>query len=76
MIGRDNLSWRQAGKSLALHLGQSRKPILNVVPAAVHPCMWRVQYRGWLSDFANLTRAKDAGIAVALADLNQSREAA
>jgi hypothetical protein len=38
--------------------------------------MWRVRYRGWLSDLANLTRAKDAGIAIALGDLNQSREVA
>ena len=76
MIGRENLSWRRVNDSSALHLGQSRKPILTVVPDVVHPEMFRVQYRGRLSDLANLTRAKDAGIAIALADLNQSREAA
>jgi hypothetical protein len=75
MIGRNNLNWQRAGDSFSLHLGRSRRTILNIMPDAVHPEMWRVQYRGVLSDFANLTRAKDAGIALALADLNM-REAA
>ena len=38
-----------------------------VVPDARYPSMWRVRLpNGWLSSAVNLTRAKDAGLSIAL----------
>jgi hypothetical protein len=44
---------------------------LQVVPDATYPGMWRIRHSdGRLSDFVNLSRAKDAAISLALGILN------
>jgi hypothetical protein len=43
----------------------------SIEPDAVHTDMWRVRRMdGTLTDMVNLTRAKDAAMAIALAELN------
>jgi hypothetical protein len=70
VVGGDRLTWRRVGSNLALFRGASKKPVLHVVPDLIWPGMFRVSGPGSLSDFCNLTRAKDAGLAIALRDLN------
>ena len=41
-----------------------------IEPDANWPGMWRVRFGGMLSDMANLSRAKDAAISIALRELN------
>lgn len=54
-----------------------RKPLLEVVPDAEYPAMWRVVWPdGSLSDMANIARAKDAAMvgARALGIINHDSE--
>jgi hypothetical protein len=49
-----------------LHYGSAKHPIAEVIPDKAWPGMWRVKTAdGWLSDMANLSRAKDAAVAIA-----------
>jgi hypothetical protein len=50
----------------ALHYGDSRTAIAWIVPDAKYPgVMWRIRWPdGRLSEMANLTRAKDAAMAI------------
>ena len=49
-----------------LRYGSAKHPVAEVVPDKTYPGMWRVRTPdGWLSDMANLTRAKDAAMAIA-----------
>jgi len=47
-----------------------------VVPDAKWSGMYRVHHMGKITDMVNLTRAKDAAISIALAQLNSAKEAA
>lgn len=60
-----------------LRLGTKRGRLLaTIVLDRKWPKMYRIQLPGQdLSDMVNLTRAKDAAIALAIADLNQRRAA-
>ena len=73
VVASTELDWRACGNGFTLHLGRS-KPLLSVVPDATYSGMWRISHRGRLSDMANLTRAKDAGLTWALGDLNRGQE--
>jgi hypothetical protein len=42
-----------------------RQSIRLRIPDKTWPSMWRVRYDGNLSDMANLSRAKDAAVAIA-----------
>lgn len=62
----DLLPLLQEEQMLALHYGKSRKPLAWVVPDARYPSMFRIKWPdGSLSDMVNLTRAKDAAMAMA-----------
>jgi hypothetical protein len=64
------LKWHQDGDGYALSHGR-RRAMLHVVPDAKYPgILWRVRHPdGRLSDMVNLSRAKDAARAIALAAL-------
>jgi hypothetical protein len=47
-----------------LYYGGDSKPVLLVVSDPT-PGMWRIWANGWLSDYANLSRAKDAAEVIA-----------
>jgi len=49
-------------RGLDLQFGQSRKPVLTLVPDEIYPHLYRIRYpNGWITTTAaNLTRAKDA----------------
>ena len=64
------VTWRNAGDRYTLHLGRSKKALLEIVPDKDWGGMWRVLHQGELSDMVNLTRAKDAGMKWALDALN------
>jgi hypothetical protein len=49
----------------ALRYGSAKHPVAEVMPDKTWPGMWRVRYDGNLSDMANLSRAKDAAMAIA-----------
>jgi hypothetical protein len=52
-----DFTWR----SLALHVGRRKTPVLTLVPDATYPHLYRITYpNGWQSSPGNLTRAKDA----------------
>ena len=44
--------------------------VATIEPDSKWPGMWRVRRGGSISDMANLSRAKDAAIAIARSDLN------
>jgi hypothetical protein len=51
--------------ALALCYGSTRTPLVCIVPDARYPGMWRMAWPdGRLSDMANLSRIKDAAIAI------------
>ena len=53
-------------KVYRLHYGSSKQPIAEVVPDTQWPDMWRIQWADCrLSDMANLSRARDAALAIA-----------
>jgi len=74
VVGRDRLSWRRTGNALALYYGKSEEPLLHVEPDAIRPGMFRVRSGSEISDMVNLTRAKDAALAVALRHLNSKAQ--
>jgi hypothetical protein len=50
---------------MALHYGHAKAPLVRVVPDGRYPGMWRVEMPdGRLSDMTNLSRAKDAAVAI------------
>jgi hypothetical protein len=73
VFAANELDWRAVSKGkLGLHLGRDRVPLLHVVADETYPGMWRVLTSdGALSDTVNLSRAKDAGLAIALRELNR-----
>jgi hypothetical protein len=76
IVGRDRLTWGENGERLSVHLGAvGDGPLVVIVPDARHRGMWRLQScDGRLSDMANLARAKDAAISLALGILNRRQE--
>ena len=75
IVGRDRLFWRSDGQRLWLFHRTSHCPLIGVEPDSKYPKMFRVRYRdGALSDMVNLTRAKDAAIAIALRSLNSGAQ--
>jgi len=75
MIGSNQLAWRTIENGFALHRWQTKTPLLHVVPDTVYPGMWRIirSPDGRLTDMANLTRAKDAAVFIALEILNAGK---
>jgi hypothetical protein len=72
IFSRDQLFWD------GLHLRRDRggRILASIAPDARYPNMWRVRLPGGgLSDMVNISRARDAVRALALAQLN-TREAA
>jgi hypothetical protein len=66
IFARHELSWH----GNVLQLG--RRKLAQIEPDLVWPGMWRVRKPdGRLTDMVNLTRARDAACALALAHLNQ-----
>ena len=74
MYGRQDLKW----DGRQLRLLSSRSVVLaSIEPDLTWPRMWRVRLPdGYLTDMANLSRAKDAAASLALGILNREREAA
>jgi hypothetical protein len=71
IVGLDRLNWRHADGRLFLYHGNNRNPLLTVEPDSMYAGMYRIRFPdGGLSDMANLTRIKDAAIALALRSLN------
>jgi hypothetical protein len=66
--GNHDLIWR--GDDLC---AGSRR-LVSIVPDKTWPSMWRVRQGDKLSDMTNITRARDAARAVALAILNGAPE--
>jgi len=74
MIESNQLTWRTIENGFALHRWQTKTPLLHVVPDAVCLGMWRTRSPdGRLTDMANLTRAKDAAVCIALEILNSGK---
>ena len=75
---RGDFTWRRLPDgSWALHVEGRRGAVLHVVRDDTYPQMWRVRDRdGRLSDFVNLTRAKDAAASIAIGILNRPRATA
>src|SRR6516164_6596919 len=66
-FGRNELVW----DGLQLRLRRAGGPVMATVEEDANwPGMWRVRFGGKLSDMANLSRAKDAAIFLALSKLN------
>jgi hypothetical protein len=51
-------------------LKSGRRVVATIEPDSQWPGMWRVRRGSSISDMVNLSRAKDAAIAIALSDLN------
>ena len=51
-------------------LKSHRRVVATIEPDSKWPGMWRVRCGGSISDLVNLSRAKDAAIAIARSDLN------
>jgi hypothetical protein len=67
MLGYADLFWKDNN----LYRLGSKRALLSIAPDAKYPDMWRVvRPDGSLSSMANRTRAKDAGMAMALQGLN------
>jgi hypothetical protein len=72
-FGSDRLSWQ----GNRLYLQGSRVALLEIVPDAHYPKMWRVALPdGRLSDMVNRVRAKDAALSIALAGLRMAEQQA
>lgn len=72
-----SLIWRKnEGGGFTLHLGGGRgRALLEVVPDKTYAGMWRIQTPdGRLSDMANLTRAKDAALSIAVRTVNSQKQ--
>ena len=75
IVGRDRLNWRHVDGRLFLYHGNNRNPLLTVEPDSKYPGMYRIRFpEGGLSDMVNLTRAKDAAMALALQSLNSGAQ--
>jgi hypothetical protein len=71
VVGRERLTWRADNNQLWLYRGRKRMPHACVEPDTVHPGLFRVRFSGGnVSDIVNLTRAKDAALAIVLRCLN------
>jgi hypothetical protein len=71
IYGHQDLHWE--GHRLRLVTGRL---LATVEPDGHWVGMYRVRFRdGHLTDMVNLTRAKDAAVSLALADLNTARRA-
>jgi hypothetical protein len=71
IVGRDRLSWRRANGRLFLFYRNNDDHLAIVEPDAKCTGMYRIRFPdGGLSDMVNLTRAKDAALALALRSLN------
>src|SRR5262249_51432178 len=71
IVGLDRLKWRNADGRLFLYHGNDPNPLVTIEPDSKYAGMFRIRFPdGGLSDMANLTRAKDAAIALALRKLN------
>jgi hypothetical protein len=67
MLGYADLFWKDNN----LYRLGSKRALLGIVPDVKYPDMWRViRPDGSLSAMVNRTRAKDAGMAMALQGLN------
>jgi len=51
-------------------LKSGRRVVATIEPDSKWPGIWRVRCGGVISDMVNLSRAKDAAIAIALSDFN------
>jgi hypothetical protein len=70
------LTWRKTASGHALYLRDRGQPLATVEPEAQHVGMWRVRMPdGWVSDMANLARAKDAAIRSVLFVFNRKETA-
>jgi hypothetical protein len=71
MRGFIDLTWRKTRTGQALYLFNRGKPLATVEPDTKYPGMWRIHMPdGWISDMANLSRAKDGAMLSALSVLN------
>jgi hypothetical protein len=68
-FGTDELVWDK----LELRLGSGGRVLAMVEPDGNWSGMWRVRSSGTLTDMANLSRAKDAALSIALRELNAGR---
>jgi hypothetical protein len=75
IVGCDRLNWRDADGRLFLFHGNNRNLLLTVEPDSKYAGMYRIRFPdGGLSDMANLTRAKDAAVTLALKSLNSGAQ--
>jgi hypothetical protein len=75
VVGRERLVWRADNNRLWLYHGRKRMPHACVEPDTVHPGLFRVRFSGGnVSDIVNLTRAKDAALAIVLRSLNSEAQ--
>ena len=71
-LRRRNLTWIKDGNYWSLQRRGSKELLTRIVPDSQYPNMWRIELdEGKLSDMVNLTRARDAAIAVALKAFNR-----
>lgn len=76
VIPTNRLNWRSAAAGPSLHLDRRDTALLHVVKDKTYSNMWRIRSPdGSLSEMANLTRAKDAALHLALVILNRKPEA-
>jgi hypothetical protein len=67
IYGRKDFTWHEHPDGWALHAVGHQSAIVHIVPDGTWPGMWRIRHPdGQLSDMANLTRARDGAIAVAM----------
>jgi hypothetical protein len=72
MKGHKELAWNWQGPRLYI----GTKTVAVIVPDAVDAGMWRVRRGdGSLSDMSNITRARDAAMAMVLRELNTGKTA-
>ena len=72
MKGHKELAWNWQGPRLYI----GTKTVAAIVPDAVYAGMWRVRRAdGSLSDMSNITRARDAAMAMVLRELNTGKTA-
>jgi hypothetical protein len=77
IVGHDRLKWRHADDRWFLFHGNNRNPLISIEPDSKYAGMYRLRFQeGGLSDMVNLTRAKDAAIALALRSLNSGAQEA
>src|SRR5215472_7260866 len=76
VFSRADSNWhKQPNQTLALYAAGHRTPLLHIAPDRKYPNLWRIHaLNGRVSDLANLSRAKDAGMACALSVLNQKAD--